>query len=79
MAAMPSILTAEIEHLNLKVGTLEVDLNEAGFGKVLLDGKSFPVEQMTITIVAGTMPRVVAVFNPIRHGNAPDNPTVVDG
>ncbi len=57
----------EIEHLKLRVGTLEVDLNEAGFGKVLFDGKEFPVKSLTVYITAGEVPRVVAMFNPIAH------------
>lgn len=72
-------LEIEVEHLKLRVGTLEVDLNEAGFGKVRVDGKDFPVAEMTIALKAGEIPKVVAVFHPIKHDEGADTPTVVDG
>lgn len=48
----------DVGRVRMTVGTLEVDLNELGFGRVRLDGREIPVRRLEVLCEAGVAPRV---------------------
>ncbi len=61
------------ERLSVKIGRLQIELDAVnGTGLILMDGERFPVERMTLDIVAGLPARVTAEFNTFGIGELPE-------
>lgn len=61
-----AIVEIEAGRAKIKVGTLEMDLDATGYGKIKLDGKNVAVRSMKIDVQAGNMPRVTLDIVPIE-------------
>ena len=48
----------EAERYLIKAGTVEIDLNEIGYGTVMVDGKSIPATEITFHTAVHEAPRL---------------------